>query len=177
MVETKGLVAAIEAADAMLKAANVRLLKKERVGSGLITILVTGDVGAVKASVDAGAAAAERVGELVSVHVIARPDGSVDTMLSRGAPPKKPPPAPTPPKQPPVPEPPAPQAPPAPPEPSAPSAPPEAAPDKSLDDLRGMKVTELRSYLRKLKRAEFSNEFITYSKKDELLAAFERMNP
>ena len=73
MIETKGLVAAIEAADAMVKAANVTLIGKEQVGGGLVTVLVRGDVGAVKASVDAGAAAAERVGELVSIHVIPRP--------------------------------------------------------------------------------------------------------
>ena len=73
MVETKGLVAAIEAADAMVKAANVTLIGKERIGSGLVTVMVRGDVGAVKSAVDAGAAAAERVGELVSVHVIPRP--------------------------------------------------------------------------------------------------------
>ena len=70
MIETKGLVASIEAADAMVKAANVTLIGKEHVGGGLVTVMVRGDVGAVKASVDAGAAAAERVGELVSIHTI-----------------------------------------------------------------------------------------------------------
>ncbi|MDM8202626.1 BMC domain-containing protein [Fournierella massiliensis] len=73
MIEAKGLIASIEAADAMVKAANVTLIGKERVGGGLITVLVRGDVGAVKAATDAGAAAAQRVGELVSVHVIPRP--------------------------------------------------------------------------------------------------------
>ncbi len=73
MVETRGLVAAIEAADAMVKAANVQLVGKEKIGSGLVTVMVVGDVGAVKASVDAGAAAAKRVGELYSTHVIPRP--------------------------------------------------------------------------------------------------------
>ncbi len=81
MVETKGLVGAIEAADAMVKAANVTLVGKEKVGSGLVTVMVRGDVGAVKASVDAGAAAAKRVGELISVHVIPRPHGDVETLL------------------------------------------------------------------------------------------------
>ena len=73
MVETKGLVAAIEAADAMVKAANVTLVGKEQVGGGLVAVLVRGDVGAVKAATDAGAAAAERVGDLISVHVIPAP--------------------------------------------------------------------------------------------------------
>jgi len=81
MVETKGLVGAVEAADAMVKAANVSLLGKEKIGSGLVTVMVRGDVGAVKASVDAGAAAAKRVGELVSVHVIPRPHSDVEGIL------------------------------------------------------------------------------------------------
>ena len=81
MVETRGLVAAIEAADAMVKAANVQLVGKEQVGGGLVTVFVRGDVGAVKAATDAGAAAAQRVGELISVHVIPRPDGSVESIL------------------------------------------------------------------------------------------------
>ena len=81
MVETKGLVGAIEAADAMVKAANVRLIGKERIGSGLVTVMVRGDVGAVKAATEAGAAAAKRVGELVSVHVIPRPHDDVEKIL------------------------------------------------------------------------------------------------
>lgn len=81
MVETKGLIGAIEAADAMVKAANVVLVGKEQIGSGLVTVMVRGDVGAVKASVDAGAAAAKRVGELVSVHVIPRPHQDVEKIL------------------------------------------------------------------------------------------------
>ncbi len=85
LIETKGLVAAIEAADAMLKAAKVTLIGSEKVGGGLVTILVRGDVGAVKAATDAGAAAAEKVGELVSVHVIPRPHGDVETMLPKGS--------------------------------------------------------------------------------------------
>ena len=81
MIETKGLVASIEAADAMVKAANVTLIGKEHVGGGLVTVLVRGDVGAVKAATDAGAAAAQRIGELLSVHVIPRPHAEVETIL------------------------------------------------------------------------------------------------
>ena len=81
MIETKGLVGAIEAADAMVKSANVQLVGKEQVGGGLVTVMVRGDVGAVKAATDAGAAAAEKVGELISVHVIARPHVEVDNIL------------------------------------------------------------------------------------------------
>ena len=81
MIETKGLVAAIEAADAMVKAAKVTLLGREKVGGGLVTVLVRGEVGAVKAATDAGAAAARRVGELVSVHVIPRPHDQVLRIL------------------------------------------------------------------------------------------------
>lgn len=81
MIETKGLVSAIEAADAMMKAANVTLIGKELVGGGLVTVLVRGDVGAVKAATDAGAAAAKRVGELISVHVIPRPHEEVENIL------------------------------------------------------------------------------------------------
>ena len=84
MIETKGLVAAIEAADAMVKAAKVTLIGKEHVGGGLVTVLVRGDVGAVKAATDAGAAAAERVGELISIHVIPRPHIEVETILPKG---------------------------------------------------------------------------------------------
>lgn len=81
LIETRGLVAAIEAADAMVKAANVHLIGKEKVGGGLITIMVRGDVGAVKAATDAGAAAASRIGELKSVHVIPRPHSEVEAIL------------------------------------------------------------------------------------------------
>lgn len=84
MIETKGLVGAIEAADAMVKSANVQLIGKEQVGGGLVTVMVRGDVGAVKAATDAGAAAAEKVGELISVHVIARPHMEVDNILPKG---------------------------------------------------------------------------------------------
>ena len=83
MIETKGLVAAIEATDAMVKAANVTLIGKEHVGGGLVTVLVRGDVGAVKAATDAGAAAAERVGELISIHVIPRPHAEVEAILPK----------------------------------------------------------------------------------------------
>jgi microcompartment protein CcmL/EutN len=82
MIETKGLVAAVEAADSMVKAANVSLIGKEHVGGGLVTVMVRGDVGAVKAATDAGAAAAAKVGELISVHVIARPHDELQPILS-----------------------------------------------------------------------------------------------
>jgi ethanolamine utilization protein EutM len=81
MIETKGLVGAIEAADSMVKAANVTLLGSEYIGGGYVTVMVRGDVGAVKAATDAGAAAAKRVGELVSVHVIPRPHNEVELIL------------------------------------------------------------------------------------------------
>ena len=85
MVETKGLVGAIEAADAMVKAANVSLVGYEKIGSGLVTVMVRGDVGAVKAATDAGAAAAQRVGEVVSIHVIPRPHNEVESILPKSA--------------------------------------------------------------------------------------------
>jgi len=81
MIETKGLVAAIEAADAMVKSANVSLVGYEKIGSGLVTIMVRGDVGAVKAATDAGAAAAKAVGDVISIHVIPRPHKEVEGML------------------------------------------------------------------------------------------------
>ncbi|MDR1677227.1 MAG: BMC domain-containing protein [Deltaproteobacteria bacterium] len=83
LIETKGLVGAIEAADAMVKAANVTLIGKVQVGGGLVTVMVRGDVGAVKAATDAGAAAAGRVGELLSVHVIPRPHPEVEFILPK----------------------------------------------------------------------------------------------
>ncbi len=85
MVETKGLVGAIEAADAMVKAANVKLIGSEYIGGGFVTVMVRGDVGAVKAATDAGAAAAKRVGELVSVHVIPRPHADVEVILPQAS--------------------------------------------------------------------------------------------
>ena len=84
MIETKGLIGAVEAADAMVKAANVVLVGKEYIGAGYVTVMVRGDVGAVKAATDAGAAAARRVGELVSVHVIPRPHAEVEKVLPKG---------------------------------------------------------------------------------------------
>ncbi len=81
MVETRGLIGSIEAADAMVKAANVHLIGKEQIGSGLVTVMVRGDVGAVKSAVDAGAAAAKRVGDLYGVHVIPRPHYEVEFIL------------------------------------------------------------------------------------------------
>ena len=83
MIETRGLVGSIEAADAMVKAANVSLVGKEHVGGGLVTVMVRGDVGAVKAATDAGASAAQRVGELISVHVIPRPHADVESILPK----------------------------------------------------------------------------------------------
>lgn len=83
MVETKGLIGAIEAADAMVKAANVTLIGYQKIGSGLITVMVRGDVGAVKAATDAGAAAAEKVGEVISIHVIPRPHSEVEGILPK----------------------------------------------------------------------------------------------
>ena len=83
MVETKGFVGAVEAADAMVKAANVQLIGKEYIGAGYVTVLARGDVGAVKAATDAGAAAARRVGELISVHVIPRPHADVERVLPK----------------------------------------------------------------------------------------------
>ena len=83
MIETRGLVGAIEAADAMVKAANVTLVGKEHIGGGLVTVMVRGDVGAVKSATDAGAAAAERVGELISVHVIPRPHHEIEGILPK----------------------------------------------------------------------------------------------
>ena len=81
MVETRGLVAAIEAADAMVKAANVVLVGSEKIGSGLVSVMVRGDVGAVKSAVEAGEAAAQRLGEIIATHVIPRPHGDVEKIL------------------------------------------------------------------------------------------------
>ncbi len=85
MIETRGLVGAIEAADAMVKAAKVTLIGKEKIGGGYVTVMVRGDTGAVKAATDAGASAAEKVGELVSVHVIPRPHNEVEMILPKKA--------------------------------------------------------------------------------------------
>ncbi|GHU67267.1 carboxysome shell protein [Clostridia bacterium] len=83
MIETKGLIGAIEAADAMVKAAGVKLIGRQQIGSGLVTVMVRGDVGAVKAAVDAGAAAAKAVGNLYGIHVIPSPDDDVEGILPR----------------------------------------------------------------------------------------------
>ena len=83
MVETRGLVAAIEAADAMVKAANVALIGTEKIGSGLVTVMVRGDVGAVKSATESGSAAASKLGELVAVHVIPRPHADVEKILPK----------------------------------------------------------------------------------------------
>ena len=83
MIETRGLVGAIEAADAMVKAANVQLIGYEKIGSGYVTVMVRGDVGAVKAATDAGAAAAKKVGEIVSIHVIPRPHSDTEKILPK----------------------------------------------------------------------------------------------
>ena len=80
MIETRGLIGAVESLDAALKAADVKFLRQDKVGSGLVSVTVTGDVAAVKAAVDAGAEAAKRVGEVISVHVIARPHEGVETV-------------------------------------------------------------------------------------------------
>ena len=83
MVETRGLVAAIEAADAMVKAANVTLIGTEKIGSGLVSVMVRGDVGAVKAATEAGGSAASKLGELVAIHVIPRPHADVEKILPK----------------------------------------------------------------------------------------------
>jgi len=85
MIETRGLVPALEAADAMVKAANVELVTNERVGGGLVSVIVRGDVGAVKAATDAGGVAANKVGEVLSIHVIARPHADLASLISGSA--------------------------------------------------------------------------------------------
>ncbi len=82
LIETRGLIGSVEAADTMVKAANVSLIAKAYVGSGLVTVIIQGDVGAVKAAIDSGAAAAKRVGEIVSVHIIPRPHQELDKIIS-----------------------------------------------------------------------------------------------
>lgn len=195
MIETKGLVGSIEAADAMLKAANVVLASKTHVGGGLVTVMVRGDVGAVKAAVDAGAEAAERVGELVSVHVIPRPAADVEYIIDPLTPapdPEPEPPAAEPEQEP---EAPAPAA-----EPEVPSdpVPEEAAPaaepvqasaeeepadpeeevevqagefaDLSEETMRKMTVAKLRAAARALGTTGMSPREIRFAKKEELIA-------
>ena len=190
MIETKGLVGSIEAADAMLKAANVVLASKTHVGGGLVTVMVRGDVGAVKAAVDAGAAAAERVGELVSVHVIPRPAEDVEWILDPLTP-AQPDPAPEPPAAPAAPEPEAPAEPSEPesepdPEPAQPSSEdenedPEEEPEaveevvadlSALDEesMRKMTVARLRAIARDLGSTGMSSREIRFAKKEELIA-------
>ena len=180
MIETRGLVASIEAADAMVKAANVTLTCKEHVGGGLVTVMVRGDVGAVKAAVDAGAAAAERVGELVSVHVIPRPHEELEGILTTPAPVT---PTPKPPREPE-------EAPPAPVSPP-PVTQPEPQPDPEVpaeeekaeegeavqlsdltdEVLEAMPVVKLRSVARSVGLDTMTRKEIRFAKKEELVAA------
>lgn len=190
MIETKGLVAAIEAADAMVKAANVSLQCKEHVGGGLVTVMVRGDVGAVKAATDAGAAAAERVGTLISVHVIPRPHGEVEEILDGPPEPQSPPAAPASPKpsqpepEPPKPAPqpkaeepkPAPQPKPEAPKPAPQPKPAEPAKAKAPEvdvptdeELEAMPVVQLRVLARSLNVEGMSRREIRDAKKDQLL--------
>ncbi len=159
MIETQGLVASIEAADAMVKAANVELFSKECVGGGLVTVMVRGDVGAVKAATDAGAAAAEKVGRLVSVHVIPRPHEEVEWILE---------PVPTQ------------KAPQNPPQEAAPTPPPpktgepepkKKAPEPPEDELAGMSVVKLRVLARELGLTSMTRREIRFGKKEELIEA------
>jgi len=184
MIETRGLVASIEAADAMVKAASVTLISKTHVGGGLVTVMVEGDVGAVKAATDAGAAAAERVGELISVHVIPRPAADVAHILDR-RPEPKPEPEPEPPA--PEPEPPAPEPEP---EPEVPEPEPEEAahteemkeeqPEEvnaekmdlselTPEALGKMTVAKLRIVARELGTTGMSRRDIRFAKKEDLI--------
>ena len=185
MIETRGLVAAIEAADAMVKAANVDLQCKEHVGGGLVTVMVRGDVGAVKAATDAGAAAAERVGELLSVHVIPRPHQEVEGILGEPdptpVPPVEPQPDPEPVSQPePVAEPepaPAPETEPVPaaePEQEAEAEPvqEEGEPVQfSAEELDHLSVVKLRAAARQMGLTSMTKKEIRFAKREELLTA------
>ena len=180
MIETRGLVASIEAADAMVKAANVTLTCKEHVGGGLVTVMVRGDVGAVKAAVDAGAAAAERVGELVSVHVIPRPHEELEGILTTPAPVT---PTPKPPREPeeappaPVSQSPAPQPEPQP-DPEVPAEEEKAEEGETVElaeltdeVLEAMPVVKLRSVARSVGLDTMTRKEIRFAKKEELVAA------
>lgn len=149
MVETRGLIGAVEAADAMVKAAKVRLLGKERTGGGLVIIRVIGEVGAVRSAVDAGARAAEKVGELLSTHIIPRPHDEVEDLLLytdiNGAPYTPPPPR---------------------------TRKPEAKPS-----LEGMTVKELRSLARKTEGFPLSGREISIAGKQQLLRALQKFHP
>ena len=174
MIETRGLVASIEAADAMVKAANVTLQCKEHVGGGLVTVMVRGDVGAVKAATDAGAAAAERVGTLISVHVIPRPHEELEEVLGHTGPDE---PAPTEP-EPPAPVPPEGEAEPAEAE-EEPLDPEEQETDSAevepasltTEELEHMAVVKLRAVARQLGLTSMTRKEIRFAKKEELLAA------
>ena len=180
MIETRGLVASIEAADAMVKAANVTLTCKEHVGGGLVTVMVRGDVGAVKAAVDAGAAAAERVGELVSVHVIPRPHEELEGILTTPAPVT---PTPKPPREPEE-APPAPVSPPPVPQPEPQPDPEVSAEEEKAEEgeavqlsdltdevLEAMPVVKLRSVARSVGLDTMTRKEIRFAKKEELVAA------
>lgn len=177
MIETRGLVASIEAADAMVKAASVTLISKTHVGGGLVTVMVEGDVGAVKAATDAGAAAAERVGELISVHVIPRPAADVAHILDRRPEPKpEPEPEPTAPEPEPEPEVLEPE-----PEEAAHTEEmkeeqPEEAPAEKMDlseltpeALGKMTVAKLRIVARELGTTGMSRRDIRFAKKEDLI--------
>jgi hypothetical protein len=183
MIETKGLVASIEAADAMVKAANVSLLSKEQVGGGLVTVIVTGEVGAVKAATDAGAAAAARVGDLLSVHVIPRPIDELGEILAPlGADPAPGIPAAKRPgsdsvgfKAPAIPnvaKTDADQAPRRVPEQAKAQA--QAVSLPGIAELAKLRVTDLRTMLRKLPTVDLTNQEIKFANKEALLAAFKR---
>ena len=190
MIETKGLVGAIEAADAMVKAADVTLAGKEQIGGGLVTVMVRGDVAAVKAATDAGAAAAERVGELISVHVIPRPAGDVEAILPHpgGAPESPDPRGPEMPENPGN-------------EPNHPAGPQRPGPEKTAkpapgpaqegekgpqgtaekrgtrmtgEELKKMTVSRLRAEARALGTTGMTPREIRYAKKEELIARMER---
>ena len=180
MIETRGLVASIEAADAMVKAANVTLTCKEHVGGGLVTVMVRGDVGAVKAAVDAGAAAAERVGELVSVHVIPRPHEELEGILTTPAPVT---PTPKPPREPEE-APPASVSPPPVPQPEPQPDPEVPAEEEKAEEgeavelsdltdevLEAMPVVKLRSVARSVGLDTMTRKEIRFAKKEELVAA------
>jgi len=173
MIETRGLVASVEATDAMLKAAQTALVYKQHVGGGLVTVIVTGEVGAVKASVDAGAAAAARVGDLVSVHVIPRPAPDVAQMLMAW-PVRTTPPAPAPTAEP---EPATPPEPPEPPEPPAP-APAETVPPASpaspeasdpAAGLAALPLVQLRLMARRAPGLDMTRRDIQQARKADLV--------
>lgn len=169
MIEVYGYLTAVEALDSALKAANVSLLDVVCVKGGLVTVLVTGDVGATKAAIDASAAAAERVGKLISVHVIARPANDIEKML-------KPPSAPEP-EPPTEPEPSAEPEPPTEPESSAEPEPTRTPIDPrmiDLDSLQNMTVSRLRALVRGIENHHMSSKEIRFAKKEELIAEIHR---